>query len=207
VGVVEDVRHDGLNQPAPEVVALPVVDSPVAVFVVRSARVGTPGLLHEVRRAIWTVNPSLTTANVRTLGELYRRSMARTSMTLQLLAITGAMALLLGCIGTYGIVGYAIAQRRREIGVRMALGAAVGEVRRLFVRRALLLAGAGIAVGVGAALGLTPLMRSQLFGVGSLDPLTHVVVALFLLSAAGLASYLSARRASSMNPVEVLKGE
>jgi predicted lysophospholipase L1 biosynthesis ABC-type transport system permease subunit len=207
VGVIGDVRHDGLSQPAPQVVAVPVVDNPVSVFVVRSRRVGTPGFLQDVRRAMWAVDPDLATADVRTMGDLYRRSMARTSLALELLAITGTMALLLGAIGTYGIVGYAVSQRRREIGIRMALGAATGDVRLLFVRRALVLAGIGVAVGAIAGAGLAPLMRSQIFGVSSLDPITHAAVALSLLSAAGLASYVSARRASSLNPVEVLKGE
>jgi ABC-type antimicrobial peptide transport system permease subunit len=128
-------------------------------------------------------------------------------MTLQLLAITGTMALLLGLIGIYGVVSYAISQRRREIGIRLALGAAPGEVRWMFVRHALVLVGIGVAIGLGAAVGLTRLMESQLFGVSPLDPLTHLAVALALLAAAGLASYVSAQRASALDPVEVLKGE
>ena len=128
-------------------------------------------------------------------------------MTLQLLAITGTMALVLGLIGVYGIVSYAISQRRREIGIRLALGARHGEVRRMFVRQALALVGAGVAIGLGAAAGLTRLMKSQLFGVSPLDPWTHLSVALVLLAAAALASYLSARRASALDPVDVLRGE
>jgi ABC-type antimicrobial peptide transport system permease subunit len=152
------------------------------------------------------VNSDLSLANVQTMGDLYERSMARTSMTLQLLAITGAIALLLGLVGIYGIVSYAISQRQREIGIRLALGAGQGEVRRMFVRHALALVGVGVAIGLGAAVGLTRLMESQLFGVRPLDPLTHVAMALLLSAAAGLASYLSAHRASALDPVEVLKG-
>jgi ABC-type antimicrobial peptide transport system permease subunit len=132
--------------------------------------------------------------------------MARTSMTLQLLAITGALALVLGLVGIYGIVSYAVAQRRREIGIRLALGAGYGEVRRMFVRHALTLVAVGVGIGLVAAAALTRLMESQLVGISPLDPATHLAVALVLVVAAGLASYISARRASALNPVEVLKG-
>ncbi len=207
VGVVKDVHHNGLSQPAPETAIFPVVASDTASFVIRSERIGTPGFLDDLRKAVWSVNGSLSLASVQTLGDLYQRSMARTSMTLQLLAITGTMALVLGLVGIYGIVSCAISQRRREIGIRLALGAGYGEVRRMFVGHALVLVGIGVAIGLGAAVGLTRLMASQLFGVSPLDPLTHVAVALVLTAAAGLASYLSAQRASALDPVEVLKGE
>jgi len=128
-------------------------------------------------------------------------------MTLQLLAITGTLALLLGLIGIYGVVSYAVSQRRREIGIRLALGAAQGEVRRMFVRYALVLVGIGVAIGLVSAVALTRLMESQLFGVSPLDPVTHLAVALGLAAAAALASYVSALRASGLDPVEVLKGE
>ena len=163
--------------------------------------------LGEVRRAVWSVNPHLSLEAEQTLGVMYRHSMARTSMTLKLLAITGGVALLLGLIGIYGVVSYAIAQRRREIGIRLALGAAHGEVRRMFVRLALVLVAIGVGIGLAASAGLTRLMQSQLFGVSALDPLTHAAVALALFAAAGLASYLSAQRASALDPVEVLRGE
>lgn len=208
VGVVADVRHNGLSQPAPETVIFPAfARNTVASFVIRSERVGTTGFLEELRRAVWSVNANLSLASVRTLDDLYRGSMARTSMTLQLLAITGMLALVLGLVGIYGIVSYAASQRRREIGIRLALGARSGEVRRMFVQHALALVGIGVAIGLGAAAGLTQLMESQLFGVSPLDPLTHVAVAILLVAAAGLASYLSARRASRLDPVEVLRGE
>ncbi|HSQ50727.1 MAG TPA: FtsX-like permease family protein [Nitrospiraceae bacterium] len=128
-------------------------------------------------------------------------------MTLQLLAITGVMALVLGVIGIYGIVSYAVSQRRREIGIRLALGARHGEVRGMFVRRALTLVAMGVTIGLGAALALTRLMQSQLFGVSPLDPLTHLSVAILLVAAAAAASYVSAYRASALDPVEVLRGE
>jgi predicted permease len=206
VGVVKDVRHNGLNAPPPETVILPPSPRPTATFVVRSERAGTSGFLGELRRAVWSVNGNLSLASVQTLGEMYERSMARTSMTLKLLAITGVLALVLGLVGIYGVVSYAVAQRQREIAIRIALGAGYGEVRRMFVRHALALVAVGVGIGLPAAAVLTRLMESQLFGISPLDPATHLAVALVLVLAAGLASYISAHRASALNPVDVLKG-
>ncbi len=206
VGVVKDVRHNGLNEPAPETVILPLIARETATFVVRSERAGTSAFLDELRRAVWSVNGNLSLASVQTLGEMYERSMARTSMTLKLLAITGVLALVLGLVGIYGVVSYAVAQRQREIGIRIALGASYGEVRRMFVRNALALVAVGVGIGLPAAAVLTRLMESQLFGISALDPGTHLAVALVLVVTAGLASYISARRASALDPVEVLKG-
>ena len=207
VGVVKDVHHYGLNQPPPQTVIRPAVASATATFVVRSARVGTVGFMDDLRQAVWSVNGDLSLAGVRTLSQMHERSMARASMTMKLLAITGSIALALGLIGVYGVVSYAVAQRRREIGIRLALGAQHGQVRRMFVRLALALVAMGVAIGLGAAAGLTRLMKSQLFGVSPLDPATHLGVALALLAAAALASYVSAQRASALDPVEVLKGD
>jgi ABC-type antimicrobial peptide transport system permease subunit len=118
-----------------------------------------------------------------------------------------ALALLLGLVGIYGTVSYAVSERRREIGIRLALGARSGQVRRMFVRRALVVVGIGVAIGLGAASGLTRLMASQLFGVSPLDPATHAVVASLLVVAAAAASYLSACRATSLDPAGVLKAQ
>jgi ABC-type antimicrobial peptide transport system permease subunit len=153
------------------------------------------------------VNPNLSLEAEQTLAEMYQQSMARSAMTLKLLAITGAVALLLGLIGIYGVVSYAIAQRRREIGIRLALGARPAQVRHMFVRLALVLVAVGVAIGLLASAGVTRLMQSQLFGVSALDPLTHLAVALALFAAAALASYLSALRASALDSALVLRGE
>jgi putative ABC transport system permease protein len=206
VGVVKDVRHYGLRQSPPETVIVPAdATNTVASFVIRSERVGTRGFVEELQTAVRSVNTELSLANVQTMGDLYRRSTARTSMTLQLLAMTGTIALVLGLVGIYGIVSYAISQRRREIAIRLALGATQGEVRRMFVRSALTLVGTGVAIGFAATISLTPLVKSQLFGVSPLDPMTHLAMALLLIAAAGLASYVSAHRASALSPIDVLK--
>jgi putative ABC transport system permease protein len=117
------------------------------------------------------------------------------------------MALVLGIVGIYGVISYAVSQRRREIGIRLALGAPPGELSGMFVRYGLALAGAGAAIGLGAAFGLTRLMKVLMFGVSPVDPLTYAAVPLVLLAAAGLASYVPARRAAAVDPVETLRAE
>ena len=116
------------------------------------------------------------------------------------IARPGAMALLLGVIGIYGVIAYAVSQRRREIGIRVALGAQQGELQRMFVRYALGLAGIGVAVNLAAAMGLMRLMKSLLFGISPVDPLTYTVVPVVLVAAAALASYLPARESSRRRP-------
>jgi ABC-type antimicrobial peptide transport system permease subunit len=133
--------------------------------------------------------------------------MARTSFTLVMLGIAGGMALLLGVVGIYGVISYSVSQRRREIGIRMALGARRGEVNGMFVRHGMMLAAIGVAFGLGAAVGLTRLIKSLLFGVGAGDPSTYAAVSLGLVAAAMLASYVPARRASAVNPIETLRAE
>jgi len=156
---------------------------------------------------VWAVNANLPLAQVRTLGEVYNQSMARTSFTLVMLAIAGSMALVLGIIGIYGVLSYSVSQRRREIGIRLALGAQPGQLKTMFVRHGLVLASIGVGIGLVAATGLTRLMSSLLFGIKPLDPLTYALGALLLGLAAVLASYLPARRASAVDPVEALKAE
>jgi ABC-type antimicrobial peptide transport system permease subunit len=117
------------------------------------------------------------------------------------------MALLLGIIGIYGVISYAVSQRIREIGIRLALGAQKGELRWMFVRSALVLTAIGVAIGLGAAAGLTQLMKSLLFGVSPIDPFTYFVIPLVLGVCAVVASYLPAYRAADVDPVEALKAE
>lgn len=207
VGVVKDMPQQSLTLTPPETVVFPpMVRNATAAFVLRSDQAGTEALMREVRKALWSVNATLAPASVQTLGEMYRRATARTAMMLMVLAITGAVALLLGLVGVYGIVSFAVSQRRREIGIRLALGSAQGELRLRFVRQALLLVAIGAGIGLAAAAGLTRFMTSQLFGVSPLDLPTHALVTLGLLAAAGLASFVSAYRATALDPVDVLRG-
>jgi ABC-type antimicrobial peptide transport system permease subunit len=117
------------------------------------------------------------------------------------------MALLLGVVGLYGVIAYSVSQRRREIGIRMALGAQDREVTRMFVRQALALTAAGVVCGLAAAPALTRLMSSLLFGVKSVDPVTYAAMSLGLVATAVLAAYLPARRAAAVNPAESLRVE
>jgi ABC-type antimicrobial peptide transport system permease subunit len=144
---------------------------------------------------------------MRTLQAVYDRSLGRTSFTLVLLAIAGGMALLLGVIGIYGVISYSVSQRTREIGIRLALGAPLPEVTGMFVRHGLVLSAIGAACGLVVALVLTQLMKSLLFDVSPADPLTYLAVSVVLILAAMLASYLPARRATTVDPAEALRAE
>jgi ABC-type antimicrobial peptide transport system permease subunit len=217
IGVVQDVRENGVYQPAPRTVYWPTMSGylnatagPNAIrqvtFVIRSDRTGTEAFLKQVRQAVWSVNPGLPVAP-RTMRDVYDLSLAPTSFTLVMLAIAATMALLLGVVGIYGVISYAVSLRTREIGIRAALGAQQGQLKRMFVRRGLALAGVGVAIGLGAAAGLTRLMSTLLFGITPLDPMTYAVMPVILVVATVLASYLPARRAVSVDPLEALKSE
>jgi putative ABC transport system permease protein len=217
VGVVSDVRDDGFDKKAPTAVYWPMLmdtfdgDEVYAQrnswYVIRSSRAGTSAFVNEVSRAIWSVNPDLPVGSVRTMQEVADKSMARTSFTLVMLLIAGAMALLLGVAGLYGVISYAVSQRSREIGIRMALGAQRNEVTRMFVGQGLRLAAIGIAIGLVAAVALTRLIATLLFDVSPVDPLTYAGVSLGLASAAVLASYVPALRAATLDPCEALRAE
>jgi predicted lysophospholipase L1 biosynthesis ABC-type transport system permease subunit len=218
IGVVQDVRGNGAHEPAPATIYWPAMDEVTflpntitatrgVAFVVRSSRAGNAGFMEEAQRAVWSVNAGLAVAETQTMQEIYDRSLARTSFTLVMLAIAGTMALVLGIIGIYGVIAYTVAQRRREVGIRMALGARLQTVTWTFLRYGLLMSVTGIAIGAVAAAGLSKLMSSLLFGVTSLDPVTYAATALILLAAALGASYLPARRAATGNPMETLRAE
>ena len=217
VGVVGDVRDNGVHEPAPTIVYWPTMmakfwgnerfASRSLTFVLRSDRTGTEAFLTQIRQAVWSVNGSLPLALVRTLQDVYDRSLARTTFALVMLAIAGAMALLLGIIGIYGVIAYSVSQRTREIGIRMALGVEQRDLRRMFLQHGLVLAGIGVVVGIGVAAALMRLMTSMLYQVSPLDLTTYAGVSLVLLAAAMTASYLPARRAASLNPVDALRAE
>ena len=217
VGVVGDVYDDGVDVKAPTIVYWPVLMENFsrsrvrvqrsATFVVRSRRTGTESFLKEIREAVWAVNGNLPLAQVRTLGDVYKRSMARTSFTLVMLAIAASMALVLGVVGIYGVIAYAVTQRTREIGIRVALGAPHWELKRMFVRHGLALAAVGVIFGLAGAAVLTRLMASLLFETSPLDPTTYVLVSLGLVAVAALASYVPAHRATAVDPMSTLRAE
>ena len=217
VGVVGDVYDNGVQEKAQTIVYWPALletfegDSMRVTrggaFVIRTKRAATESFLKEARQAIWSVDGNLPIFLVRTLKDIYDLSLVRTSFTLALLALAGGMALVLGIVGIYGVIAYAVSQRTREIGIRIALGAQAGEVRRMFVGNGLSLAAVGLALGLAGAFGMTRLMSSLLFGVTALDPIAYAAAAAVLITAAALASYLPARRATAVDPVEALRAE
>lgn len=217
-GVVADTRDNGVDQPAPATVYWPAFTESLyhantadaasdVTFTILSDRAGAASFMAEVRKAIWSRDPNLPLASVRTLEQIYQQSLARTSFALLMLAIAAALGLVLGVVGIYGIVSYAVSQRRREIGIRVALGAATGTLKLLFVREGLVLSGMGVVLGAVAAAGLTRLMSSLLFATRPLDPVTYATAPVLLAVAATLASYLPARRAARVDPVQALKAD
>jgi len=221
VGVVQDVRENGVHETAPAIVYWPTMTNnlqgpgPVGAmravtFVVRSDRTGTESFLKEIQQAVWSVNSNLPLASVRTMQDIYGQSLARTSFTLVMLAIAGAMALALGIIGIYGVISYAVSQRTREIGIRLALGAEKNTIVRMVIAEGLRLAGVGVVVGAVSALLLARLVSAfsqLLYGVRPSDPITFVTVSVTLTIVATLACYLPARRAASIEPMHALRAE
>ena len=211
IGVSGNERDDGLAQPPTAIVYWPMLNESyrwrTMAFAVRSTRVGAPGFVRELEQAVWSVNPNLPLATVQTVEEIQVGSMTQTSFALVMLGIAASVALLIGMVGIYGVVAYAAAQRTREIGVRMALGAQAVDVRHMFLRHGLWLATLGIAIGIGIALMLTRVMSAFLFGVGPMDPITYAAVSAVLAAMTLVATYLPAYRASRVDPVLALRAE
>jgi len=207
IGVAGDIRHDGADKKAPSTVYWPLRSSNSVTFLLRGPRAGTESYSIEIRQTVWAVNSSLPVTDMRTMKQVYDRSMSRTAFTLTLLAISGVMALLLAAVGIYAVISYTVAQRTREIGIRMALGAQQGSLKMMFVRNGLLWGGIGAAAGLTAAAALARLMSTLLFEISPVDPLTYSLVAVGLLAAAAVASYLPARRVTRVDPVEALRAE
>ena len=218
VGVAQDVRDDGLAQPAPVIVYWPFFKGnsgggfggPVLramTIVLRSPLAGTAALMQQVQRAVWSVNASLPLAAPRTMQEVYTGSLARTTFTLMMLATAGGVALALAIVGLYGVLSYAASLRRREIAIRVALGAQDRDVRRTFLSYGVGLTFVGVVLGCVAAAGVTQLMTSLLSDVTPLDPPTYAVAAVLLIVVAVIASYIPARRASAVDPAQVLAAD
>lgn len=217
VGVVGNERDNGVHEKAPAIVYWPMmkrdfwmpgIDARRNLAVaIRSNRTGAESFLKDVREAIWSVNSSVPLANVQTVQAIYDRSLARTSFTFVMLTISAAMALLLGLVGIYGVLSYAVSQRTREIGIRIALGAPYQNVRRMFVLHGLMLAAIGVVCGIAAAILLTRLMKALLYEVRPVDPITYAAVCGVLVLAASLAAYVPARRATRIDPLKALRAE
>jgi predicted permease len=218
IGVVEDVHEKGVQEKAPALIYWPPLmrdlfgigpaqPTRTVTVVVRSDRAGTESFLQEVRQAVWSLNADLPLASVRTMQDVFDKSVARAAFTLVMLGIAGAMALVLGLIGIYGVISYGVAQRRHEIGIRLALGAQRENVLQMILMQGGRLALAGVAIGVGAGLALTRMMKSLLFGVTASDPTTFAAVAGLLVLVALVACYIPARRATKVDPIVALRYE
>jgi predicted permease len=217
IGVVQSIHEEGVYEDAPAMVYWPTlvtgmsdapeIGTPVVTFAVRSERAGTASLAQEIRQAVRSVDASVPVADERTMRDLYAGSLARTSFTLVMLAIAGGMALLLGIVGIYGVIAYVVSQRAREIGIRAALGAEPRRLGNMFLLHGLRLSAVGAAIGLVAAVALGRLMSSLLFGVGPMDPAAYAAALGVLIVASTLATYLPARRAARIDPIETLRAE
>jgi predicted permease len=217
IGVAGDIYDNGVSQPASLAVYWPLFQNRFegqkevvrrgVSFVLRSQRAGSAEFMNEVQQAVWSINPDLPLADTTTVGELYRKSTARTSFTLVMLCVAGSMALLLGIVGIYGVISYAVSQRTREIGIRMALGARKETLTGTFVRQGMVLAGIGAAAGLVTAFAAMRLMASLLFHVSPMDPWTYGSATVCVLGIAWIACYLPSRRAAVVNPVNALRSE
>ena len=208
VGVAGDTKLYGLENPARLEVYLPFRQAPFSdMNVIVKSSVGQAALTLAVREVVNTIDKDQPIAETSTMEQLVSDSVATRRVTLVLLGLFSGLALLLAAIGIYGVISYSVAQRTQEIGIRVALGAQRSSLMSMILKQGLRTALLGIGIGLLAALGLTQLMKSLLFGIGATDPLTFISVAAALLFVALAASYLPARRAMRVDPLTALKYE
>jgi predicted permease len=217
VGVAADIYDDGVSQKPPTSMYWPLLLGRFdgqseevrrgVGYIIRSPRAGSAAFMSEVERAVWSVDPDLPLANPTTVGLLYTKSMARTSFTLVMLCVAGGMALLLGIVGIYGVISYAVAQRTREIGIRLALGSPQQAVTSLFVRQGLWLSAIGVAIGLVVAFFTMKAVSTLLFNVSPADPWTYAVMTACILAVSGIACYVPSRRAAGVDPMHSLRSE
>jgi putative ABC transport system permease protein len=208
VGVVGDVRPNGLDSSPRLEIYLPYAQSPdsLVTWIVRTS--GDPlKELTAIKEKIREENPTQAFLSIATMDQQVERTITQRRFNLMLLGSFAALALALAAVGLYGLISYTTAQRTHEIGIRMALGAQTGDVMRLVIGQGIKLALIGALIGMGGALAVTRLMRSLLFGVSAIDPLTFAVVAASLTLVALVACWLPARRATKVDPLTALKDE
>jgi predicted permease len=209
IGIAKDVRQFELNTDPKPQMYLPYVQADF--FAPRDLVVKTDvdpiGMAATVRRAVWEIDKDQPVSDIRTMDEIAAESVARQRFSMLLLTIFASVALVLAAVGIYGVMSYSVAQRRSEIGIRMALGAQKSDVLKLTVGHGLKLVLIGVAFGVAGSFALTRLMTSLLFGVGATDPGTFIVISVVLVSVGLLANYIPARRATKVDPLAALRYE
>jgi predicted lysophospholipase L1 biosynthesis ABC-type transport system permease subunit len=210
VGVVADIRQMGLEQDVKPMIYVPFQQdrSGFLRFVAFVARTSTPGAVVEgIRAEIHRAAPELPIQSTVTMDEAVAASVAQPRFRMLLLALFAIAATLIATCGIYGLMAYAVTQRRREIGVRMALGANRRDVLRLVVMRALRIVAAGVIVGLAGAAGVTRVLQRFLFGVTPTDPIAFTIVTLLLVMVGLIAAWLPARRATRIDPCAALRAE
>jgi ABC-type antimicrobial peptide transport system permease subunit len=214
VGVVDDVRYASLEDAAREMVYWPATTGPAeapqptrTMDVVLETSRDPLELVELLRREVQAVNARIPVSNPRTMTDVVAAAGARTSFTMALLGAAAGIALLLGLVGIYGVISYIVAQRTREIGVRLALGATGSGVQGMVVRQGATLAVAGAVVGLTAAVALSSVMESLLFGVPATDPLTYGAVAALLVAVSVAATWIPAARAARVDPSIALRAD
>lgn len=208
VGVVEDVKYDGLHSGESAHLYEPYQQNawPFLTITVRS-QLDQPTLIAAVQREVRSLDPNLPISNVRTMGEVMTESLARRRLVLTLFSLFAAIALLLAAIGIYGLLASSVTWRTRELGIRIALGATTGGVLQLVMGHGLKLVMLGIATGLAGAIAANRLLAGLLFGVSATDPLTFTLIGLLLTGVALLACYIPARRATKVDPLVALRYE
>jgi ABC-type antimicrobial peptide transport system permease subunit len=208
VGIYRDAKYGDIKIDVPPTVYFSYRQSGTssAYFAMRTA-LPPLSIVSAARKAVAAVDPNVPLADITTQEAVLDRRIAPERMFATLVSALAGLAVLLACIGLYGLLAYNVARRTSEIGIRLALGAQQGDISRPILREALLLAVAGLAIGVPAALALAQLVKSQLYGVAPADPLTLIAGALLLLVIALLAAWIPARRAARVDPLEALRAE
>jgi len=211
VGVIADVKNSGIDRPTGTEIYFPYAQA--EDYMLRSVRIAVHSdaapstVVNAVRQEVHRIDPALPLTKVHTMEEVVSASQARPRFLAVLLSIFASVTLVLAAVGIYGVISYAVAQRTREFGIRMALGARGGAVLSLVIGRGLLLTLCGVAIGVAGAFGLTRLLSGFLFNVSATDPATFAAVALLLTATAVAASYVPARRATRVDPLVALRAE
>jgi putative ABC transport system permease protein len=209
IGIVKDVRQNDLIAPPKMQMYFTyrqLKDIAANALVVRTT-IEPMILAGSVRNAIWSVDKDQTVADIDTMDHIVATAVARQRFSMVLLGVFAALALLLASVGIYGVMSYSVAQRTREIGIRMALGARRADVLQMTVRQGLKLVGAGMILGLGAAFLLTRVMATLLYGISATDPMTFIGISVVLLAVAILASYVPALRATKVDPITALRAQ